>query len=209
MEEPHLTRGGRTQRDILDAAKVLFLTQGYTATSMRQIARAVGITPSAIYNHFASKGEIFTSVLRAVAPFGLLSALFDGNHADTPEALVDQGLRGLMDTLIGHEDYLRLALIDAQERDGATLVGFMPQFFERAMGFYQRLVALDAAHGRLRPIPPFLFLQTLVSLILGYLITERVVRPEQTFGLPHIDWVQGLTDVFLHGVLNPPELERR
>jgi len=41
----------------------LFSKQGYAGSSIRQIARAVDITESAIYNHFTSKEEIFNAIL--------------------------------------------------------------------------------------------------------------------------------------------------
>jgi AcrR family transcriptional regulator len=41
----------------------IFSKQGYAGSSIRQIARAVDITESAIYNHFTSKEEIFNAIL--------------------------------------------------------------------------------------------------------------------------------------------------
>ena len=202
--EPQLAKGERTRRAILEAAKNLFLSQGYTATSMRQIAQAVGVTPAAIYNHFSGKEEIFTSLLQQAAPFERVSELFEETAADTPEDLLQQMFRGMVDLLLGHEDYIQLSLIDAQERDGATLVTFLPRLFPHFMGFYQRLLALDAGQGQLREIPVFVFTRTLISLIAGYLITERVARPAETLNMPEMDWVQGLADIFMHGVLKSP-----
>jgi TetR/AcrR family transcriptional regulator, cholesterol catabolism regulator len=37
---------------IIDTAAQLFQEQGYTATSVRQIADAVGVTEAALYYHF-------------------------------------------------------------------------------------------------------------------------------------------------------------
>jgi AcrR family transcriptional regulator len=201
--EVELSKGEQTRRTIMDAAKNLFLSQGYTATSMRQIARAVGITPAAIYNHFSGKEEIFTTLLQEAAPFEQTVALFEEIEADTLEDLLHQMIRGLVDSVLSREDYMQLGLIDAQERDGATLITFLPQLYPRFMGFYQRLVALDADRGRLRDIPPPMFMRTLVSLMFGYLITERVAKPAETLNLPTTDWLQGLVDIFLHGVLKP------
>jgi len=195
------TKGERTRQAILDAAQNLFLDQGYTATSIRQIARAVGITPPAIYNHFAGKEEIFTTLLEQTAPFEQLFQLFGETTAGTPQAFLQQILRGFVELLLSHENYIRLSLIDAQERDGATIVTLVPRLFPHFMGFYRRLVALDADRGNLRDIPPPIFMRTAISLIAGYLITEYVARPVETLNLPDMDWVQGLTDIFMHGVL--------
>jgi len=52
-----------TKQKILTAALDLISKQGYAGTSIRQIARKVGVRESAIYNHFKSKGEIFNSII--------------------------------------------------------------------------------------------------------------------------------------------------
>lgn len=207
-KKSQLTKGERTRRQILDAAKKLFLAQGYSATSMRQIAQAVGITPAAIYIHFSGKEQIFTTLLEEVAPFEALVTLFETVEGETPEALIENTFRRTMDLLYRREDYLRLAIIDVLERDGKSYRSFLPRFLPRTLAFHQRVVALDEEEARLREVSPFLFLRALVSLIMGYLITDWVARPAQTLPLPEIDWQQGLADIFLHGVLKSPEIEK-
>jgi AcrR family transcriptional regulator len=48
---------------ILDIAAALFVEQGYEATSLRQIADAVGMKAGSLYYHFASKDDLLTAVL--------------------------------------------------------------------------------------------------------------------------------------------------
>jgi len=58
-----------TREEILAAAATLFGTQGYTETSTRQIADAVGIKQASLYYHFADKSQILRSLLKGtVAP---------------------------------------------------------------------------------------------------------------------------------------------
>ena len=64
-----VTRGERTQAEIIQAAHRLFLNHGYHGTSMRQIAVEAGIALGGIYNHFASKEDIFIAVLVEGHPF--------------------------------------------------------------------------------------------------------------------------------------------
>lgn len=54
---------GNTKELILEAALNLFSQHGFAGASIRQIAGAVGIRESAVYNHFKSKEEIFISLL--------------------------------------------------------------------------------------------------------------------------------------------------
>ena len=47
------------QRAILDAARDLFVAEGYQNVSIRKIAERIEYSPAAIYGYFASKDDIF------------------------------------------------------------------------------------------------------------------------------------------------------
>lgn len=57
---------GNTKQEILEAALDLFSTQGFEATSVSQIADAVGTRKASLYSHFASKQEILESLMTQV-----------------------------------------------------------------------------------------------------------------------------------------------
>lgn len=53
-----------TKQAILDAALELFSRQGYEATSISQIADAVGIRKASLYSHFTGKQDILDTLVR-------------------------------------------------------------------------------------------------------------------------------------------------
>ena len=57
---------GNTKKEILNAALDLFSTQGYEATSISQIASAVGIKKASLYSHYESKKEILDLLIQEV-----------------------------------------------------------------------------------------------------------------------------------------------
>ena len=65
MGRPPNADGQRTRQAILDAALALFAEKGYYGTSLRDVARAVGIRESAIYNYFPGKEALFEALLAA------------------------------------------------------------------------------------------------------------------------------------------------
>jgi AcrR family transcriptional regulator len=48
-----------TRDKILDAARELFVSEGYEGVSMRRVAEKIEYSPTAIYLHFADKNELF------------------------------------------------------------------------------------------------------------------------------------------------------
>jgi len=57
---------------ILDAARRLFVEQGYDSVSMRKIAEAIEYSPTAIYVHFKDKSDLMHELCRC--DFGQLSS---------------------------------------------------------------------------------------------------------------------------------------
>jgi AcrR family transcriptional regulator len=55
--------GGRTR--ILAAASALFGAKGFSDVSMRDVAKAAGVTKAALYYHFADKSDLYTRVALA------------------------------------------------------------------------------------------------------------------------------------------------
>ena len=57
---------GNTKQEILDAALELFSVQGFEATSIAQIAGAVGIRKASLYSHFENKQAILNALVQKV-----------------------------------------------------------------------------------------------------------------------------------------------
>ena len=57
---------GNTKKEILEAALELFSVQGFEATSISQIASAVGIRKASLYSHFDSKQAILDELVKEV-----------------------------------------------------------------------------------------------------------------------------------------------
>ena len=51
------------REQIEDAARMLFLVDGYEATSMAAVAKAAGVAPNTLYWYFANKDDLLVSVL--------------------------------------------------------------------------------------------------------------------------------------------------
>ena len=79
-----MTSKGNTKQEILDAALDMFSVQGYEATSISQLAEAVGIRKASLYSHFENKQAILDALVQTtLAEYGKHS-LFSMADWDDP-----------------------------------------------------------------------------------------------------------------------------
>jgi AcrR family transcriptional regulator len=102
------TDNRRTQ--LLDAAAALFAARGYHATSMRDIAKEVGMLSGSIYYHFESKEEM----LLAVYELGVerVAQGVDGAVAlkTDPWERLEAACTAHLQALIGFPDYAKVMI---------------------------------------------------------------------------------------------------
>ncbi len=87
-----LSKGSKTKDKILKHALKLFSSKGYKATTVRDIAGAVGIKQSALYNHFKNKDEILETLISNLTSSAIVT-LFDDKES---QELYRQGKSLLM-----------------------------------------------------------------------------------------------------------------
>lgn len=89
---------GNTKQEILEASLELFSVQGFEATSIAQIASAVGIRKASLYSHFENKQAILDAIVKEVLEqYGAHSIFADANWGEnaaklplTPDGAVER-----------------------------------------------------------------------------------------------------------------------
>jgi AcrR family transcriptional regulator len=78
-----------TRKEILDAARARFASDGFAATTIRRIASDAGVNPSLVMQFFTSKEELFAAVM-SISPKSLerFSIVFDGPDEHLGERVV-------------------------------------------------------------------------------------------------------------------------
>jgi TetR/AcrR family transcriptional regulator, transcriptional repressor for nem operon len=102
---------------LLDAALTLIRTNGYSATSVDDLCKAVGVTKGAFFHHFPSKEAL------AVAAAGAWTDIAEQRIFTLPDwtRIADP-----LDRLMGHIEF-RLAMLDGPAEGFTCLVGTMVQ----------------------------------------------------------------------------------
>jgi len=99
------------RRVILDAARELFVCEGYANVSLRKIARRIGYTPMAIYVHFRDKSEILDCICEeSFACFRANAERLDGLGLPPRERLA-AGLRAYVDFGLEHPHHYQLTFM--------------------------------------------------------------------------------------------------
>ncbi|NGM17496.1 TetR family transcriptional regulator [Eggerthellaceae bacterium zg-893] len=118
-EECTMAKG--TKQRILDEALIMFAQCGYEGTNMRELAQALGLGKSALYKHYASKEDIWTSMLDVLETRYSKSFGSEDNLPPVPSScdeLVEMSMR-LVDFTIHDEKIVltRRLLLAEQHRD--------------------------------------------------------------------------------------------
>lgn len=115
---------------IVAAAKRLFLTQGFAATSMDAVAREAPVSKRTLYNHFPSKEALFSAVVQdAYASFTAPPPEPQAGE-DTREAL-----RGYVERMRGHWKHPDvLPLLKLIVAEGATAPGLTDSYLAAGKG---------------------------------------------------------------------------
>jgi AcrR family transcriptional regulator len=83
---------------ILDSAEALFARDGFSGTSMRDIAGDAGLTAASLYNHFQGKDDLYRAVLeRGVRP--LVDLMQRLAESDDGQAASEAAIRAVMEHL--------------------------------------------------------------------------------------------------------------
>src|SRR5258707_3976068 len=76
------------RRQIMDGARAVFLSQGFDAASMGEIARAAGVSKGTLYVYFESKEELFQAIAHKQCE-AQAEGLFDfGSEGDDVESVL-------------------------------------------------------------------------------------------------------------------------
>jgi AcrR family transcriptional regulator len=171
-----------TKEKIFDAAIDLFAEHGYDRVSVRDIARAVGITESAVYRHYTSKDAILESIFAYVegrifpqAPEGSLDAMVEAMSFEEIIASVPRFM--IADRNLSRITRIMLIELYHNEKIGNY---FRRELIERPIDETEVLFRKLLEHGKIRPCDP----RTVATLFISLMVSWYF----QTFILNYGEW---------------------
>jgi AcrR family transcriptional regulator len=186
-----------TRTRIVDAAYLLFIERGYSATSMREVARAAGVTVGAIYNHFATKEAIWLEVFTHRHPYHEILPVLKAARGETIAAVVRSAARGMIRELLKRPDLLNLMFIEIVEFN-ARHIPDLYQDIQPEMFSVGSLI--QGRRGRLRTIPMNILVRSFAGLFFSYYLTGLLAN--NLAGITNNEAsLDEVVDLYLFGVL--------
>lgn len=157
MKEPRTARpqeNPAAAERLMTAALQLFITQGYSATAVREIVEAAGVTKPVLYYYFKNKEGLYLAIMEKAYD------IFEHQVAvtvDTPGTARERMLRfclGLFDSVTENLAIVRLLYaIYFGPPQGAPLYD-LDLFYDRMLEILEGMAREGVAGGELRPAPP-------------------------------------------------------
>ena len=136
VKERHEREREAVARAILDAARELFVAEGYQNVSIRKIAERIEYSPAAIYSYFPSKDDIFLALTEE--GFRMLFAPRGETAIADPIDKIRAGFWRLYEFSKDHPEYFALMFLDRS-------VPPISKDWQR-FGFVREMKGLMAAH---------------------------------------------------------------
>ena len=192
------TKGETTRLAIEDAAVALFIDHGYHATSMRQIADKAGLALGGIYNHFASKEEIFEAIVVDKHPYRKVLPLVLEAQGEDMETFLQNAVKITLTELGSEPMYMKLMFIEFVEFNGKHGAAILSEIAPKVLPVFEKMIK-----GRkdLRVTNPALLMRSFFGMIISYFITEMLISRSVIGKLMPKDAASAYTDIYLHGVL--------
>jgi AcrR family transcriptional regulator len=149
-----------TKQRILEAAAELFSREGFSAVSIRDITRAVGIKESSLYNHFSSKDQILEQILtdfqseyrKILPPVAMLDQLL---ARTTPADFLMRGFLNLIKRLSDPaiQQMWRVLHMEQYRHPKARAI-MLNDLIGQTLTFLEEVFTRLIAMGKLKPLDP-------------------------------------------------------
>ena len=196
-------RSERSRTALLDAALALFSSQGYRATSVRDIADRAGTSTGSVYHHFRDKEAIFQTLLdqfwqASSSPDFPLNRVFeDGAFPDDLPAIG----RAAQEMVARWRPYIALIYVDVVEFEGRHIHRFYAHLAERFQQFLARRPDLHIADRIRDGIPPAVAMMLTTRIYMYYSVVETLFGVPDHYGLKSADATKLIAEVLTGGMV--------
>jgi len=188
---------------ILDAALKLFSTQGYRATTLREIAESSGVSVGNIYHHFPSKHAVYARLLElywerlADPELGINRVFGAAKFPDDIEALA-AGAEQVVDE---NADFILLIYVDVIEFRGEHIRAFYKGMAQRFEDVYRESFRERQAQGEFGDVDPMVAVMVATRWLLYFYTVEKCFGAPLHFGMTPRQAIDEFIKLIRYGLL--------
>jgi AcrR family transcriptional regulator len=195
-----LSSQDRRQR-LLDAALELFSSQGYTATTTRQIAASAGVTEAVIYRHFPNKEDLYWAVLETQCSRRRQEAQAEAVlQSEADDAAVFAAIaEGILRRNKADGRFSRLLLFSALENHRLServFRTYISPYFDTVAERIRRRIR----EGAFRDVDPLLAARGFVGMVIYHYLIEDLFGGKPIGALSVQQASRGLAEIWLTGM---------
>jgi AcrR family transcriptional regulator len=215
MSEPHFSSPAspRWQRrpearpdEILEAALTVFGESGFARAKIEDVARRAGVSKGTVYCYFDSKESLFREMVRAKVVASLAEAevfvrTFDGSARGLLAELIRR-----MYGRVRREQMMQLARVVQGELPHFPELArfYFDEVILRARRLIEQVLERGVASGEFRPSATGFAARGLSSMLVHTAQVQCFFQRFDPQALTEEQAVEGLIDLYLHGVLAHP-----
>jgi AcrR family transcriptional regulator len=106
------------RRQLLEVARQVLAQRGFYETTMAEIADSAGVTKPVLYQHFASKRDLYTAVLEDIGERLLAAVLSAVASAETPRQQVHLGFEAYVRFVEDDTEGFQILFCGTSRQDG-------------------------------------------------------------------------------------------
>lgn len=188
--------------EILQAALDVFVTRGYAAARLDEVARRAGVTKGTIYLYFPGKAGLFKAVVRrSIVPLLEQAEAMAAGHQGPSAVALRALLRRLWDA-VGESQLSGVPkLVLAEAANFPDLARFYHgEVVSRALALIARLVQRGVARGEFRAVDPYAASMAAMGPLLFALIWKHSLYPYSGVTFDFRQYVDFHAENFLRGL---------
>lgn len=202
----------RRKGRIEEAAKQLFIRQGFHATSMRNIASKAGTSLGNLYNYYPTKEAILGSIISRYQQVidEKLKSIFDQVRDPLSREDLTRFAQLVKQMVNNHHDFWLLMYIDVLEFENRhfrkIFENVTQKLRRRFADSFEDLKRNKALHDGVDPAVGF---TAAYMQFFNYFIVEKLFGGNMHFGISDDQVIARLTDIYCRGLLRAPHRNRR
>jgi len=188
------------RQHILDVAKELFATKGYSATGIREIAEKAGLSLGNFYNYFKNKEDLFTCLLDPDIMIQHIDEIKQMINTQFPNNFKDiiKNVKTLVD-----RDFqkFRLIFIDLTEFNGKHTDRILDRIIKESTETFNKNIKSTIVGTVIKNQDYTFYIKAFIISLLSLLVIGRVL-PSVNLNNKSDDYIaEKLSNVILHGIL--------